>query len=263
MPSRSTFAALALLLFGCGGEDGGGSGPSRIDVLLVSSAESFENGDGLSGQPARALTAGVRSLTLLSDSGEPWLVIDRGQGDITVGFDAGQKTLLGAVLPDKVVPGRYVRARLVESWVHFEVDATLHEASGATPGITTTLLVVSDGTSVGGVTHDAGFYAQDFVGSTKSEQFTGQDGVVPEHTTSADVETVVEDGEWAHYFPIDLEVTSRDAVLTLRANVHEAFRWQDVDSGDNQAGVWDIAPPVYEPVRQLGPNAFDVVLENR
>ena len=60
-----------------------------------------------------------------------------------------------------------------------------------------------------------------------------------------------------------LEKPSGDGVLTIRVNMHEAFRWQDVATGENQPGVWDIAPPLYEPVVQFGANQFDVTLETR
>jgi hypothetical protein len=263
MFDRARIVPLALLVAACGGEEGGGSGPSRIDVFVAASTTSFAHDDGLSGQTARNVTAGVRSLALISEAGESWVLVDRGSEDVLVSWDAGDKSLLGTVFSDKVVKGRYVRARMVQAWSRFEVDATLHGASGAVPGALTGFFVTSDGTTVGGESFAAGHYEYEFTSESEGGSWIGDDALVPEHSTSAGAEAIVEDGEWAVYFPLDVEVAGGDGVLTITANMHAAFRWQDVTGGENQAGAWDIAPPLYEPVLQFGANRFDVVLEGR
>lgn len=263
MFGRARIVVLALLVAACGGEDGGGSGPSRIDVFVAASTTSFAHEDALSGQTAREVTAGVRSLALISEAGESWVLVDRGSEDVLVSWNAGEKSLLGTVFSEKVVLGRYVRARLVQAWSRFEVDATLHSTNGASSGTLSGFFVTSDGTTVGGESFSAGHYDYEFTSDSQSGSWTGDDAIVPEHSTSAGAEAIVEGGEWAVYFPLDVDVTGGDGVLTITANMHEAFRWQDVATGENQAGAWDIAPPLYEPVLQFGANRFDVTLEGR
>jgi hypothetical protein len=103
----------------------------------------------------------------------------------------------------------------------------------------------------------------DFVGGTKTGHWTGTDMRLPDHTTSAGVEAKLENGEWATYFPVDLEINAGDGALTIEINLHEAFRWQDSAEADNQPGVYDIAPPTYEPIMQYGGNRFDAKFEAR
>lgn len=257
-----SFGAACAALSACGSDEGGGSGPARIDVVLVATTDAFPHADTSSGQTAEEVSAGVRSLTLLSDSGEAWPLVHRGTTSVVVRYDDGARSMLGSVLARDVVFAHYTRARMVQEWSRFDVQATLHDA-GATAGTLSALHVTSDGTTIDGELRNAGHYVHDFTGGTKTGQWSGDDATVPEHSTTAGAEALMEDGEWAVYFPVDLEIASGDGTLTIVVNMHQAFRWQDVPGGDNQPGVWDIAPPLYEPVLQFGGNRFEATFQPR
>jgi len=253
---------LALALGGCGssGEGSGSTAPTGLQVVIRSSTASFTHTDGLSGQTARSVSAGVRRLELLDESaGTSFVLLDgAGDTDVVVGYDDGASTTLTTVAPAAIVAGHYTKARMIQDWSRFEIDATLHDASGATAGALHALHVTSDGTVVDGETRSAGHYEHDFVATNRDEHYSGDDALLPAHTTTAGAEALVENGLWAVYFPADVTVTAGDADLVIAVNMDGAFRWTDVPGGGNQDGVYDFAPPLYEPVEQFGGNRFDV-----
>lgn len=253
---------LTLALGGCSSSSGstGSTAPTGLRVVMQGSTASFAHSDGLSGQTARSVTAGVRRLELIDESGGTSFVLLDGDGstDVTVAYDDGASTVLTTVAPAAIVPGHYTKARLIQDWSRFEIDATLHETAGATAGALRALHVTSDGTVVDGQTLAAGHYEQQFVAPNRDEHYSGDDALLPDHSTTAGAEAVVENGLWAVYFPVDVTVTASDAELTIVVNMDGAFRWTDVPGGANQDGVYDIAPPLYEPVEQFGGNRFDV-----
>ncbi len=263
---RAIAIALVLGAVGCSGSaTTGSSGPAGLDVVLEASTAQFAFSDGKAGQTAHNVTAGLRSLTLLPDGGGAgFTLFDRGADEIVTGYDDGSTTPLGLVAPADIVPGHYTRIRMVQDWTRFDIDATLHDADGATAGSLHVVTVTSDGSTVDGQAQDAGYYDHTFSASGgKTGHWTGSDAVVPAHSQTAGAEAIVENGEWAVYFPADITVTSGNATLRIVANMDHAFRWTDTPGGDNQDGVYDIAPPLYETVEQFGANRFDVTLTSR
>jgi hypothetical protein len=254
--------AIACAIGGCGGSDSASAnaGSQNFSLVLAASTAPFAFDDGASGQTARHVTAGVRSLTLIADDGTEWKVFDAAPGNASVGYDDGDSTPLAELPESEIVPGHYVRARLVQDWSRFDIDVALHDGLTTTPGTLQALSVTSDGALVDGTSRNAGYYEQDFDGGGVQKHFSGDDGIVPADSTTAGAEAVVENGSWSVYFPVDLEV-SGPATLRVVVNMDHAFRWTDVAGGSNQAGVYDIAPPLYEPVTQFGGNRFDATLE--
>lgn len=264
---RAVLAGLVVVVAGCSGSSSVASGQGKpgLDVVMEASTAAFTFSDGKAGQTARNVTAGLRSMTLEPDGGGAgFTLFDRGASEIPVSYDDGGSTELSLVAPADVVPGHYTKMRMVQDWARFDIDATLHDAGGATPGTLHALQVTSNGSTVDGQAHDAGYYDQTFdAPGGKTDHWSGADAAIPDHSQTADAEAIVENGEWAVYFPVDITVTNGNATLRVVANMDHAFRWTDTPGGDNQAGVYDIAPPIYEPVAQFGANHFDVTLQAR
>jgi hypothetical protein len=267
MKRISILCAGALLgcVIGCGSADSSSSGSqsSGLTVSIAGSTAPFDHQDGASGQTAQNVTAGVRSLTLLTADGTAFTLMDQAPNAVTVGYDDGDETPVAHLDPAAIVPGHYVQARLVQDWSRFDVSATLHQSGATTNGTLHALQVTSDGAMVNGVEQQAGHYEQAFDGGGKTQDFAGDDAIVPEHSSTPGAQAVVENALWSVYFPVDLELEPHAAALRVVVNMDRAFRWDDVPGGQNQPGVYDIAPPIYEPVRQFGGNRFDVTVESR
>jgi hypothetical protein len=252
----------ALALIGCGSDDGGGSGPARIDVVIATSQATFGHADQSAGRTAKQLMAAVRDLTLIADSGEPWLIVGRSQSPAFVSLEPGARNLIGVVLAKQVVRGHFTRARLVMDWLRFEIPATLHAVDGATPGTLTAVVVTSDGPLIADEPRDAGYHVLEFSAGSSTTRFTGS-AAVPEHVTTAGTEWVLEQGDYVANFPIDLRLDSGDGVLTIDVNTFESVRWTDVAQGDNSPGVYDLTTPLSEPFVQLGGNQLDAAFRKR
>lgn len=254
---------LGLFAIGCGstGSDSGtGQVQPGLTVVVRGSTETFAHADGLPGQTARAVTAAVRSLTLIDEASgasfSVWNAAPANPG--VVSYDNGSSTVLTVVEPTSVVPGHYTRARIVQDWSEFDVDVTLHEDVGATNGALHVFQVTSNAGTRNGQAHDAGYYEHDFIAPSRNEHWSGDDALVPEHSNTAGAEAIIENGEWAVYFPVDVTVGAENAELQIRVNMDHAFRWVDFPGTENQEGVYDIQPPLYEEVTQFGGNRFDV-----
>ncbi len=245
---------------GAGGGAGGAGGEAlaEVRVVLVATTSTYPHDDHLSGQTAQEVTAGVRRLELMDDEGGSWLLMDESPGNTAVRYDDAARTELARFSADQVRPGRYVKGRLIQDWSRFQIDATLHEAAESTPGTLHVFQVTSDGASYDGKTYDAGTYEHEFVASGEATTYQGTLEMAATAST-AEAEAFVEGGDWVVYFPIDLHVEKPSGgVIEVEVNMHDAFRWSDVPSLVNEAGVYDIAPPLYEPVRQFGGNRFTV-----
>lgn len=256
---------LGLSSSGCGGSDessaGGSSTASDLRVVIGGSEQAFPHADSLSGQTAKNVSAGVRSLTLIDDAGGAWVLFDATPGAVSVSYADGAKSELALVAPSAVRAGHYTKARLVQDWSRFDVAATLHEGGNATPGTLHGLTVTSDGALVDGKELPSGHYAHTFTAGGASHDYTGT-LPVPDHSTTAEAEAFVEDGHWAVYFPVDLSVAAgQTGTLAIRVNLDHAFRWSDLSGAGYAEGTYDIAPPLYEPVEQFGGNRFDVTLD--
>ena len=226
--------------------------------MLVATTSPFPHNDQLSGQTAQAVTAGVRRLELIDDAGGSWLLMDESPGNKTVSYDDAARTELARFPVGQVRPGRYVKGRLVQDWSRFDVTATLHELTESTPGTLRVFQVTSDGASYDGKTYDAGAYEHEFVASGEATAYQGT-LEMPASASTAEAEAFVEDGDWVVYFPVDLHVEEPSGgAIEVEVNMHDAFRWTDVPSLVNETGVYDIAPPLYEPVQQFGGNRFTV-----
>jgi len=226
--------------------------------VIRASTATYPHNDGLAGQTARVVSAGVRSLELIDDAGDSWILLDESPNNVAVDYNDGDATEVARFPASEARPGHYVKGRMVQDWSRFEVDATLHGVGSATPGVLRVLQVTSEAAMVDGSPMDAGQYEHEFEGSGVLEHY---DGVLPlpTHSETAEAEADIENGLWAVYFPVDLTVTADvDATLEVELNLDRAFRWTDVPGGANKPDVYDIAPPLYEPVEQFGANRFVV-----
>jgi hypothetical protein len=226
-------------------------------VVVGASTVSYPHADSLTGQTAGKVTAGVRSLELVDDTGGRFSLFTAPTA-ASVSWDDGASTLLGSVPPGEIRPGKYVKARLVQDWSRFEVPATRHTGTTAAPGTLRVLQITSDGVSLDGTSYQAGDYEHEHETASATERFEGV-APIPDHSTTAEAEAFVEDGTWAVYFPVSLELSLQSAgTVRIIANMDGAFRWSDLPSAGYADGVYDIAPPLYEVVEQFGANRFDV-----
>lgn len=262
---------VGLCSVGCGTSDGGafgdgssgGSGgavsQTELEIVVSASDAPFPHQDQLASQTPKRIRAGVRMLQLEDDQGERFTLFDA-QSAATVSYDAGAFTALGRLSPQAIRPGHYVRARLVQDWSSFEIDAALHQDNQAQRGVLSILQITSDGISLDGERYDAGDFVHQFSGPGGQREFSGV-LPVPEESHTAGASAFVEDGVWAVYFPMDLTLTAGQVGrIDFRANLDHAFRWTDQDKPGYAQQQYDFAPPLYEVVEQFGANRFDVIV---
>jgi hypothetical protein len=260
-------AAILLFAFagGCGDDDegGGGGGPPRLDVMFSARAARFAHAEGTSGQTMQGAALGVRSLTLIAESGEAWTLFDRGgHPAAAVRLDAGTRTLAGVLFPERVLIGRYRRARIVQDWIRFEIDATLHDPD-ALPGALRALLVTSEGTEIDGEPLPAGHALFEHTHDEVTVRFSRQDAGLAGYATSAGLSAGPEQGDWVIELPLELDLDSGNGVLSFELNVHEAFRWRDEPAEGQRPGAYDLSRESAEPIVQVGPNAIGVSFDRR
>ncbi len=255
---------LGLLSAACGGADSAeGATSSELRVVLSANHQAFPHQDGLAGQTAQKVTAGVRSLRLIDDAGNAWTLFDQSPASVGVTYDAGSSTSLCTIAPADVKAGHYVEARMVQDWSRFDVDATLHEAAAPSAGTLSVFQITTDGASVEGKSYPAGHYEHHFQAPNVDRSYSGE-LPVPDQSKTAGAEAVVEQGEWAVYFPLDLTLSAgARGELRIDVNMDHAFRWTDEPLAGYAVNVYDIAPPLYEPVVQFGGNRFDVTLASK
>ncbi len=263
-PSSALLCLLAMGTLGCGStSDDDPTVPAGVAVHVRATTETFPHGDGLAGITPRSAAGGVRSLTLLRSDGDPapLELFHLGATSKEVGYSHGDDTRVTVLDPAVFVLGTYTLARMVQSHSRYEIDATFHEAGEATRGRLENLIVLSDGTRVDGGLRDTGYFRNVFHVGKHREEVTGDDAVVAPYSFTAGAKAVVEDGEWAVYFPIQLEVTTPPVAgdrLVLRVNLFEAFRWRDSDSPGYVDGEFDFSRDAYEEVVRFGGNRFDL-----
>lgn len=255
---------LGLWVAGCGGSDGaaGGSQPeSALVVTMMGTYDTYPHADEYSGQTAKHVTAGVRSLELIDTENGVWPLMDAAPGNMSVSYSSGSPSVLVSIAPEQVRAGHYTKARLVQDWSRFEITATLHESPLNVAGTLTVLQATSEGAIVEGETFEQGQYAHTFTGSGVERSYEGT-ALIPDHSTTAEAEAIDEDGEWAVYFPLDLAIPPETkGTLRIDVNLDRAFRWSDLPGDGYVEGLYDMTPPVYEPVEQFGGNRFVVRLE--
>jgi hypothetical protein len=249
---------------GVGGSTGSGSG--QIAVHLRSSTSPFDHQDGLAGQTPTMHVAGLKSLKLLrtTDDPSPVTVFDLGADPVQVDFADGADTLVYTATAGDLPAATFTRARVVYSWVKYQVAATMHTNGLTLPGTFDNLQVLTDGTMVDGATYDAGHYDYLFTTSGMTFPASGENAPIPEWSSAGGFEVVSENGEWAYYFPVTLPVDptlDTDVAVVLSVNMHESFRWQDEPTAGYATDVFDTTPTTFEPVKQFGANTFTVSVE--
>ncbi len=257
-------AAMDAAIDGAATDSGADGGSSAVAIRIVATGATFPHADGLGGQTARATVAGVRSLSLhqsMTDS-DPLVLFQATGADVPVGYVPGDDTLVSTVDASALESGTYTFARLVHSYARYEVDATLHRGVAVHEGVVTSFQVIADDTVVDGETYDAGHFEFAFEASDATAEWTGEDAPFPDLSATPGALGVVEDGEWAVYFPIELtidEVPTEDATLTIEVNMHEAFRWTDLLLLGYEADVFDVTDISAEPVVRFGGNSFELL----
>jgi hypothetical protein len=247
---------------GAAGESGAagaaGTPNPTVNVVLRSKTDSYPHSDGLASQTAQNVTAGVRSLELIDESGEHWALLDEMPTATVVGYNDGDVTVLAHFPAEDAKPGHYVMGRMVQDWSRFEVLASLNEMTDSVDGVLRVLQITSEGTIIDGASMAAGYYEHEFEAPGMLESYEGT-LTLPDYSKTAEAEAYIEDGAWAVYFPVDVTVVAGEsATIDVEVNMDHAFRWTDVPGLGNEDGVYDIAPPLYEPVQQFGGNRFRV-----
>ncbi|MCB9586702.1 MAG: hypothetical protein H6718_14980 [Polyangiaceae bacterium] len=246
-----------------GGTGGGGGSVSQteLDIVISATDAAFPHQDQLASQTATQIRAGVRMLQLEDDQGQRFTLFDS-QTPVQVSYDSGASSVLSSLKPDQVAAGHYVRARLVQDWSRFDINAVLHQDNQSLQGTLNILQVTSDGVSLDGETYDSGDFLHQFSGAGGNQEFSGV-LPIPDESHTAEASAFIEDGSWVVYFPVDLTLTEGQVGrLEFRANLDHAFRWSDADGNGYVNDVYDFAPPLfYETVSQFGANRFEVIVK--
>jgi hypothetical protein len=245
----------------------GMSGPT-VTIRVRAEATPVVHDDPWSGQTPRDYFAGIRSLTLIDESGRngDLLVFDVSPDHVEAGWNDGDETTVAQIPVDSLAYGTFTRARVAVSHLRFTVDTTVHAMGISAAGEVRAVQVLSDGTVLDGTTRDRGWWR--YVFHFAGMQFpAGADSGAPvtEPPPGGAIEVVVEGGETAVYFPASVLVdptVQNDVNVVLEVNVHESFRWEDQDEPDYAAGVFDASPPSFEPIRQLGVNSYTLSFES-
>jgi hypothetical protein len=243
------------------------SGPS-VFIHLKATTAPVTHLDAWSAQTPKKQTLGIRGLALGTGPNDPnpWVVFDLGSGFIEAPLDDKADTIVATVPASALKNGTYTYAWTYASHVRYQVDATVHALNTAVPGTFDNLQVLSDNTTLDGQVRASGYYSFSFlVGSQTYGPTTGNGGPLPQ-TTGAGITLSIKGGVASYGFPINLTVAppAVDMDITLEANTHEDFRWED----DPQAGyapkILDVTPPSsFETVEQFGPNALSVSIATK
>ena len=273
LPSLFVLAAVCSpFVYGCGSNgdaDLGGPGAAypdpRVTVRIRSNTASFIHDDDAVGQTPLTASGGIRSLRLYRDAPDlaPVELFHRGATPVEVGYEDGDDTIVAHVEPAALPAGHYELARLVQTHSRFRIAGTMHDGADTFAGTFDDVKVMSDGTLLDGTMRDAGYYEYAFEFQGEKTVTTGEEPV-PGWSTTAGAVGVVEDGEWAVYFPIDLTVPEEiDAgtQLIIDVNMYESFRWKDLPGPGYEPRIFDTTPISYEPVVRFGGNAFVMRLE--
>ncbi len=240
--------------------DAAGEAP-RILIHIRAEASDFAHADGFSGQTPAAHVNGIRSFHLLQgrDDAAPQLVFDHGMSFVEASYDDGADTVVGVAPHADLEPGHYDYGRVVLSHLRYQVDATMHANGLHFAGVFDNVQVLSDGTELDGEVRERGWFRYVFEAAGQRFPREGVGGVpIPTAPAGAPIETVLEDGQLALYFPVDIDLAAdvpADVHQVIEFNVHESFRWEDEDGDRYEEGIFDTTPAGYEPVRRFGANA--------
>ena len=251
---------------GDGDSDGDGDGDGdglMIYIHVRATAETYPHDDGLAGQTPLYHINGIRSFSMLRsrDDADPELVFDHGDGYVEAGYSDGDDTIVGGAPLLDVEEGHYTYGRVAISHVRYGITATMHAEGLNVPGEFDNVQVLSDNTEVDGVVHDRGWFRFVFEAMGLSFPLEGTEGapIVPSWPTGAPIEAVIEEGEMVLYYPINIDVDHRapeDVHQIIEFNVHESFRWEDLDQPGYTEGVFDVTPTSFEPVYRFGANTY-------
>jgi hypothetical protein len=245
----------------------GTSAGTTVTIRVRATATPITHDDPWSGQTPRDHFAGIRSLTLIDESGRhPALeVFDLSPEHVEAGWNDGDETTIAVIPVESLAYGTFSRARVGISHLRFTVDATVHAMGLSAAGEVRALQVLSDGTVLDGQVRDRGWWRYVFHFAGMQFPAGGDTGApVAEPPSGGPIEVVVEDDETVVYFPVGILVdptVQHDVAAVLEVNVHESFRWEDLDEPDYAPGVFDAAPPAFEPIRQLGVNSYTLGFE--
>ncbi|MEZ4234284.1 MAG: hypothetical protein R3B89_34230 [Polyangiaceae bacterium] len=245
---------------GASGGSGGSVSQTELEIVISATDANFPHQDQLASQTPSHIRAGVRSLQLEDDRGELFTLFES-QTAVQVSYDDGASMILTALAPETVRPGHFVKARLVQDWSRFDIQAVLHDGNQALQGTLNILQITSDGVSLDGESFDSGDFVDQWSGGGGQQEFSGV-LPIPDESHTAGASAFLEEGTWAVYFPVDLTLSEGQVGrLEFRANLDHAFRWTDEDRAGYAAQTYDFAPPLsYETVSQFGANRFDVVV---
>jgi hypothetical protein len=247
--------------------DGDADDRPVVRIHVRSSHAPFEHADDWSGQTPRAYASGYRRFSVLRDADDPdpVVVFDHGDEFVEATYGDGDDTVVGSAVAAELPAGHFTIGRTVMSHVRYLVDTTLHYEGSDLPGELDNVHVLSDRTTWDGETHDQGWYQTIFRAGAFEVPQEGQDGPLGAQSPGSGIGVEVVDGETVFTFPIDLEVmpdVGADVDMVFGVNHHESFRWEDVAGEGYADGVFDTAPPLYEPVRQFGANSFTVTVDD-
>ncbi len=246
-----------------GGE--GGTGPV-VRIHMRANTDPFPHDDGLAGQTPIAHSSGMRKFQLLKDASDPnpLTVFDYGDGFVEAGYNDGDDTVVGTVVTSTLPGGTYTVGRVVHSHVRYQVAATVHASGLDIKGQFDNVQVLSDGTTLDGVTYDHGHYEYTFHAGGQDYTKKGEGAPQPNYPASGGFSAGLEDGQWIYSFPVNLTIvpdTPFDVDMVMEVNMFESFRWTDQDGTGYQTGVFDVAPPTFEPVERFGANSFSVSMD--
>ena len=244
---------------------------SSVSVKVRANTDLFQHIDGISGQTPLFSYAGVRSLRFLRDPDDqaPLTLFDHNLNSevsdfIEAGYNDGDETVVATFPAGDLIAGRYTMARMVQTYSRYQVAVINHVWAEVIPGILTNLQVMSDNTLIDGELRNAGYYESVFEDTDGNESFySGDDWEVPLFSFTSGSYAVIENGEWAFYFPIDVEFSEEleIAAIIINVNMFESFRWRDQLIPGYEDGAFDITPISYEPVERFGGNLFEVSVE--
>lgn len=255
-----------------GGNAEGGSHPDvstgPFVVLHVRATEAaFSQTDGFASQTARNEKIGISGLMLLTSASDPSPLMVFQSAPVEAGLNDKEDTVVARVPAKSLKAGTYSVARVPVSHVRFTVSGTYH-ASGLpvpVPGDFMDIVVLSDGTSIDGQTHDHGWFSVSFATGGMTYGATTGTNPLPDTTDAGGFKLVTTGGHAYYEFPIapivvDPGVTS-DVNVIFEVNTDHDFHWQDIGTPGYAPNVFDVEMANYEPVKKFGANNFRIFYE--
>jgi hypothetical protein len=261
-----------------GSSSGGGSTPSggmpstppagtgNVVIHLRASAKQVTHTDGLPGQTPRDEYVGIRGLILSNGDTDPNpLVVFDNKSFIEARVNDGDDTIVATVPAKTLRAGHFTQARTLVTHARFKVDGVSHDAALPVAGEVEELIVVSDGTNVGGAVHNSGDYVATFTAASVTIGPISSTMTIPNGLSSGGITLQVDKGQASYVYPVDVTVDptiTADEQSYFDINTFECFRWQDENLLGYAPGVFDFVGSLqsWETVKQFGPNSFQLTL---